>query len=88
MATRGKKGLNRALRRARKCQQEKEPVPMFGPQPDRPGKCNAVVHIADDYGDNSATMKCQLEPGHAGPHVEKWESHDGYDCELRWVEKK
>lgn len=32
--------------------------------------CNAELHIADDFGDNSATIKCQLEEGHSGPHLE------------------
>ena len=34
--------------------------------------CNAELHIADDYGDNHATMKCQLEGGHSGPHEERF----------------
>ncbi len=37
------------------------------------GECNAELHIADDYGDNHATMRCQLEPGHDGPHQEEFE---------------
>lgn len=45
---------------------------MYGPKPDEPGMCNAELHIADDYGDNVATMKCQLESGHEGRHVEVW----------------
>jgi hypothetical protein len=45
---------------------------MWGPPKDVEGKCNAELHIADDYGDNHATMKCQLEPGHAGPHREDY----------------
>lgn len=32
--------------------------------------CKAVLFIADDYGDNHATMHCQLEEGHEGPHKE------------------
>lgn len=63
---------------------------MFGPQPDKPGKCNAQLHIADDWGDNITTMKCQLEVGHAGRHVEiwrdgqakvEWEGNDAEDTE-------
>ena len=45
---------------------------MWGPPKDIEGKCNAELHIADDYGDNHATMKCQLAPGHAGPHREEY----------------
>lgn len=85
MATRGKKGIKRALKREKKRMKRPEPVPWSGPQPDRPGKCNAVLSIGDDYGDNSATMKCQLDPGHDGPHVEDWESGK-YKCHLEWKE--
>lgn len=35
--------------------------------------CNAELHIADDFGDNHATMKCQLEEGHNGKHREEFE---------------
>jgi hypothetical protein len=37
-------------------------------------KCEAELHIGDDFGDNEATMKCQLEEGHAGSHIEQWRS--------------
>lgn len=47
---------------------------MHEPKPNDPGKCNAELHIADDYGDNIATMKCHLEPGHEGRHTEIWKS--------------
>ena len=68
--------VKRALKKMRKQEEckDKEAEPMFGPQPDVPGKCNAQLHIADDFGDNTATMKCQLEPGHEGRHVEVWKS--------------
>lgn len=33
-------------------------------------KCMAELHIGDDYGDNQATIRCQLEVGHEGPHQE------------------
>lgn len=38
-----------------------------------PNACNAVLYIADDYGDNEATITCQLDPGHAGDHVERFD---------------
>ena len=68
--------VKRALKKMRKQEERKDKAaePMFGPQPDVPGTCNAQLHIADDYGDNTATMKCQLEPGHEGRHVEVWKS--------------
>lgn len=33
-------------------------------------KCKAELHIADDQGDNHATMTCGLEVDHFGPHQE------------------
>ena len=45
---------------------------MFGPPEDVEGNCNARVRIADDYGDNHATLLCQLEPGHDGRHREEF----------------
>jgi len=32
--------------------------------------CQATFHIADDRGDNEATMRCQLPTGHTGQHIE------------------
>lgn len=40
-------------------------------------QCNACVFIADDYGDNSATLHCQLAPGHDGIHREEFERKGG-----------
>lgn len=33
-------------------------------------QCLARLYLADDYGDNSGTYKCQLEEGHEGPYQE------------------
>ena len=49
---------------------------MFGPQKDKEGACNAVLSLADDYGDNSCTIKCQLPEGHEGPHKEEFQRKD------------
>ncbi len=49
---------------------------MFGPPEDVAGECNVRLEIGDDYGDNSATMRCQRESGHEGRHREEYE-HDG-----------
>ena len=38
--------------------------------------CNAEIRLADDYGDNAATLKCQLPEGHIGPHTEV--------CRIQW----
>jgi hypothetical protein len=45
--------------------------------------CAAELHIGDDYGDNYATMRCQLEEGHDGPHQEVF-SRDG-PVVVTWV---
>ncbi len=50
-------------------------------------ECNAELHIGDDYVDNVATMQCQLEAGHEGPHKEEFE-RDGpvvvtFECDER-----
>lgn len=37
--------------------------------------CEAELHIADDYGDNHATMHCQLERNHSGPHQEEYDNN-------------
>lgn len=46
---------------------------MFGEPPDAESACNARLFIADNYGDNSSTMRCQLAPNHDGPHKEQFE---------------
>jgi len=33
-------------------------------------QCNAHCYISDDYGDNHATIRCQLAPNHTGMHRE------------------
>lgn len=43
---------------------------MNGAPKDLKGCCNAWLCIADDYGDNPATARCNLPPGHEGPHRE------------------
>ena len=37
-------------------------------------QCNRCMSIGDDWGDNEATMRCQLLMGHDGPHQETYES--------------
>ena len=53
---------------------------MRGPQ-DVPGECNAHLSIGDDFGDNSATMRCSLKAGHDGKHREEW----GEGCVVEWI---
>ena len=44
---------------------------------DADGECNARLYIGDDYGDNHATMRCQLPEGHDGPHQEQFKREGG-----------
>ena len=39
--------------------------------------CNRTLIIADDYGDNHATIKCQREAGHDGSHSEEYDKDGG-----------
>ncbi len=60
----------------------------FGEPEDVEGECNAHLHIADNHGDNHATMRCQLEPGHDMDnkptyHQETWPSGSG-ECTVTW----
>jgi hypothetical protein len=43
---------------------------MWGAPEDVPGRCNARLFVGDDYGDNTATFMCELDPGHEGKHRE------------------
>lgn len=55
-----------------------------GPPKDGEGRCNARLSIGDDYGDNSATMRCQLEPGHSGAHSEEWHHEPEKKAVVTW----
>ena len=56
---------------------------MYGPPDDVEGECNAHLYIGDDYGDNHATMRCQLPKGHKGRHQEKYDHNDG-EVIVKW----
>jgi len=43
--------------------------------------CPETLEIGDDYGDNVATMHCQLEEGHEGRHQETF--FDGHAI-IQW----
>lgn len=53
---------------------------MFGKPKDIEGQCNAHLHIPDEHGDNSATIRCHLPVGHDGNHFEEYVS-----CRDGWV---
>ncbi len=45
--------------------------------------CQAVLYIADDQADNEATIRCQLEVGHEGPHIERF-ARNGKPVKIEW----
>ena len=57
----------------------------MGPPEDVEGECNAHLYIADDYGDNSATMRCAGPPDHDGFHRETFD-HYGKVVIVTWEE--
>lgn len=56
---------------------------MWGEPKDVEGQCNAHLYIADNYGDNHATIRCQLCPGHDGPHKEEFK-REGKPVIITW----
>ena len=46
----------------------------YGEPEDVEGECNAHLYIGDNFGDNHATMRCQLPKGHEGLHREEFGS--------------
>jgi hypothetical protein len=57
---------------------------MFGEPKDAANECNARLFIADNYGDGSATIRCQLAPNHEGLHKEEFEREGGL-VTITWV---
>jgi hypothetical protein len=56
------------------------------PQADQTSLCPAELYIADDFGDNEATVRCQLELGHSGQHKEEWARDGGVQkCCITWT---
>ena len=55
----------------------------MGEPSDVKGECNAHLYIGDNFGDNHATMRCQLEPGHSSPHEETFR---GGSVKVTWEE--
>lgn len=50
---------------------------MYGEPDDVDGACNARLFIADNFGDGTATMRCQRPPAHEGLHQEQFERPGG-----------
>jgi hypothetical protein len=50
---------------------------MFGEPADNDNECNARLFIGDNYGDGTATMRCQLALGHDGLHQEQFDREGG-----------
>ena len=61
---------------------------MFGPPKDVEGECNAHLYLADDFGDNMCTIKCQKPPGHEGEHREEFERHGTPVIITWWVDER
>ena len=57
---------------------------MWGEPEDTNGECNARLFIGDNYGDGTATMRCQLAPGHEGLHREEF-SREGGPVTITWT---
>ena len=57
---------------------------MHGEPEDVDGECNARLYVGDDFGDNHATMRCELEPGHEGPHKEAYTQTLGGEVVVTW----
>jgi hypothetical protein len=51
--------------------------------------CKATLEIGDDFGDNHATMHCQLPTNHrARPHQETYTTISGYRVTVQWEKTK
>lgn len=57
---------------------------MWGEPEDGDNECNARLFIGDNYGDGTATMRCQLPPGHEGLHREEF-ARDGGPVVVTWT---
>lgn len=57
---------------------------MQGEPDDVDGECGARLFIGDNYGDGTATMRCQLAPEHEGLHKEEFERKGGA-VTITWV---
>ena len=55
---------------------------MFGKPKDVEGECNAHLYLADDHGDNTCTIRCNLAYWHTGDHRELC----GERCVIYWRE--
>lgn len=83
----GREALAVGLRSHRKGMEEDQKgegeMSGYGEPEDVSGECNAHLYIGDNFGDNHATIRCQLKPGHDGEHVERFKRDEG-NVEIRW----
>lgn len=61
---------------------------MYGEPNDVDGQCNAHLFIGDNMGDNHATMRCQLSPGHEGLHEESFSKNDDNPVVVTWAKNE
>lgn len=47
-------------------------------------RCEAELHIADDFGDNHATMRCQRAVDHVGWHREEYKRYGEKQVIVIW----
>ena len=59
---------------------------MYGEPKDVPGECNAHLYIADNHGDNHATIRCMRKKGHTGKHTKNYGVDDGNPVTIEWVQ--
>lgn len=59
------------------CRHSSPTLMKLGEPQDVEGECNARVFISDNYGDGSATIRCQLAPEHDGLHREQFQRESG-----------
>lgn len=50
-------------------------------------KCNDILTLGDDYGDNECTFLCMLEAGHDGPHRDEFRL-EGKSVIVTWHTKE
>jgi len=48
------------------------------------GECSAHLYIGDNYGDGTATMRCQLPENHKGKHQEEFSRGEGKLIIISW----
>ena len=56
----------------------------YGEPEDVEGECNNHCYIGDNFGDNHATMRCQLKINHKGNHQEQYKDTRDKKVIVEW----